>query len=574
MIAHWVDARRLRRTSARITAESRLRLQTLIFAGCFLVSFVFQAIATDPAISLYDEGIILFGARRVMDGDLIHRDFYSNYGPGQFYTIAALFKLFSPSILVERLWDDFVRSVSVGVIFLIVARSTRSVLAALGTAAVCMVWFEAFGYYGYPVFPALAAVLTGLLCLLSELGTGRSVWSLLAAGVCMGVAFLFRYDIGLFTAAVMAVLLGLHAAVQPFSARRLVREIVRCVGLFVAGFALVAVPLICTFIVQGAIGDLVFDVVTNPSRYYYDTRSLPFPGPRQVADDPLSGVVYIPLVLVAAVSGTLGRVLSNRLPQSPVQSPVGVTGIWPQIALTALTLLYFAKGFVRVSPVQMSMAIITALVLTCIAAARLEAQRAAVRVGLLAALGLTVGITLGLFLPEVAEAGREFRAITADDARATNDLPSPSIQTSCGTVAGVKRLACFVIGKDHLRALEFLKAHTRPGEYLYVGSGRHDKILMNDVALYFLANLRSATKWHQFDPGLQTSAGIQGEMIDELKRNRPSYVVLESHWDSVQEPNASAQSSGVVLLDDYIRQNFHMVATFGTISVLDHDESP
>ncbi|AYJ86700.1 hypothetical protein D3Y57_12950 [Sphingomonas paeninsulae] len=554
------------------SAGQRLCVQIILFSGCFLASLTYQEISMSAAIGLYDEGNILFGARRVMDGDLIHRDFYSNYGPGQFYTLAALFKLFSPSVLVERLWDGFTRSLSVAIIFLIVARSTRSIRSGLWTAAACMVWFEFFGFYGYPVFPALAAVLTGLLCLLPVLNARRPVWSLLAAGACIGVGFLFRYDIGIFTAAVMAALLGLHAAIQPASARQRVRNIVRCVGLFSAGFASVAVPLIVAFILHGAMGDLVLDIVTYPSKYYYTTRSLPFPGLRQVAHDPFAGVVYLPLLLATTASATLAFGHRNR--QNHDEGSAAGAGLGVQIVLIALTLLYFAKGFVRVGAIQMSMAIITALVLTGVASARLEAQRGILRAGSLAALVLTICITLSLFASNVVEASHRFRTIVVDAARSIPGLPSQSLRISCSSLTGVQRFGCFSIDQDHLRTLEFLQAHTVPGEYLYVGLGRHDKILINDIALYFLADLRSATKWHQFDPGLQNSVEIQREMIDELKRNHPNYVVLESQWDNISEPNASAQSSGVVLLDDYIRHNFHLLATFGAISVLYRDRRP
>lgn len=552
------------------SAGLRRHVQILIFIGCFLVSFAYQAISMEAVIGLYDEGTILFGARRVMDGDLIHRDFYSNYGPGQFYTLAVLFKLFSPSVLVERLWDSFIRSFSVAVIYLIVARSTRSKLAGLATAAACMIWLESFGFYGYPVFPALAAALSGLLCLLSAFNARRSAWPLLAAGACVGVAFLFRYDVGIFTAVVMTALLGLHAAIQPASAGRRLRNIARCVGLFAAGFASVAVPLIATFIIHGAIGDLVFDIVTFPSEYYYSTRSLPFPGLAALANNPAAGIVYLPLVLVVAASATLA--LGHRNRQNHDEGSAADMGLWVQIALIALTLLYFAKGYVRVSPIHMSMAIVTSLVLTGIATARLEAQRGPWRAGLLVILVLTAAITLGLFARNAAEAGDKFRAIAVDIVRPTHGSPSQSVRMSCRALTGVQRLACFSIDQDHLRTLEFLQAHTRPGEYVYVGLGRHDKVFINDVALYFLADLRSATKWHQFDPGLQTSVGIQRQMIDELKRNHPSYVVLESQWDDVLDPNASARSSGVVLLDNYIRHNFHLVATFGAISVLNQGQ--
>jgi hypothetical protein len=176
-----------------------------------------------------------------------------------------------------------------------------------------------------------------------------------------------------------------------------------------------------------------------------------------------------------------------------------------------------------------------------------------------------------LFASNAVEASHRFRAIVVNAARSNPRLSAKSVQLSCQDLTGFQRLGCFSIDQDHLRTLEFLQSHTAAGDYIYIGLGRHDKIFINDIALYFLSDLRSATKWHQFDPGLQNSVNIQREMIDELNRNHPRYVVLESQWDDTSEPNGSAQSSGVMLLDEYIRRNFHLLATFGGISVLNRD---
>jgi len=81
-------------------------------------------------------------------------------------------------------------------------------------------------------------------------------------------------------------------------------------------------------------------------------------------------------------------------------------------------------------------------------------------------------------------------------------------------------------------------------------------------------NRKSATKWHHFDPGLQTSAPIQQEMVGELQRAKPKLIVIVSDWAEAQEPNDSALSSGVTVLDDYLRQAFEPVATFGPNTVL------
>ena len=44
-------------------------------------------------------------------------------------------------------------------------------------------------------------------------------------------------------------------------------------------------------------------------------------------------------------------------------------------------------------------------------------------------------------------------------------------------------------------------------------------------------------------------------------------IVLNGEWNAVSEPNASARSSGVTLLDDYIRANFSEVARVGDASL-------
>jgi hypothetical protein len=57
-------------------------------------------------------------------------------------------------------------------------------------------------------------------------------------------------------------------------------------------------------------------------------------------------------------------------------------------------------------------------------------------------------------------------------------------------------------------------------------------------------------------------------MVSELEGRKPRFVVLESDWDNVQEPNGSALSSGVTILDDYIRLHYETVRQYDTISVL------
>src|SRR6266853_699156 len=49
-----------------------------------------------------DEGILLQGGQRILDGQIPYRDFFSFYTPGSFYLTALLFRIFGDSMGVAR----------------------------------------------------------------------------------------------------------------------------------------------------------------------------------------------------------------------------------------------------------------------------------------------------------------------------------------------------------------------------------------------------------------------------------------------------------------------------------------
>lgn len=509
----------------------------------FAASFTVLLLCMDRRVGPYDEGIILFGAARVADGDVLHRDFYANYGPGQFYSLALLFKLFSPSVLAERLWDTVERSAAVVLVFLVVVR-TASPFAAWSAALACIAWMASFGYYGYPVFPALAAALASLLCLLPALEGSASAPRLMAAGACAGLAALFRYDVGFFVFAAEAVVLC-ASVLSRAGTGRVLHPLARVLLPFGAGLGLVALPLAAAYATSGVMGEFWFDVVSFPSRAYASTRALPFPGRWALSIDPAAASVYLPLLACAAALPTV-----LTLARTP-RDPAAARRLWTLAALIALTLAFFAKGFVRVSVIHMAMAIVSSLALLAVLASQVRGGPFG-RLCIAAALAGAAACTVA----EVASASAGRRGAWLASA------------ADCDPPAGIERLGCFTIDRDRADAIHYIRQRTDPGEFIFSGLGRHDKAYANDILFYFLAGRRSATKWHHVDPGLQTTSPIQREIVAELTRKRPRFIVLDSEWDEVEEPNASARSSGVTILDDYIRSRFTPVAIFGTMTVL------
>jgi hypothetical protein len=511
----------------------------VIFVLCCLASYLLMW----RQVRLYDEGIILTGAMRVQAGDLLHRDFYANYGPAQFYIVAALFQLFAADVMVERAWDIAVRGGIAALIYVLIASRARGVVA-FAAAAVATVWLASVGNHGYPVYPALFFSLLAAHLLERSL-TRNSLPLAACAGACVAVVTLFRYDVGFF--ALAALVAGSLFAQVPGTAGfavRLTRQALLMTG--VAGA--IVLTLLANYAASGALAGFYHDVVEFPARAYVRTRSLPLPPLEAVWKQRrlLPVVMYLPLF--ACVAGLL--VLIRK---SPGKMPLASAGSEDRssrllvVLLIPLTAMFFLKGVVRLSTDQLQLSLLASIPLLALGW-HLSAGRKAARA--------TVNL---IWLVTAASAGAfGYLAATRD-----NLMVESPFRIGLGVLHGEPS-----VEPERGAALRYVRSNSSSGDLLFVGLARHDKTILNDVSAYFLSGRMPATKWHQFDPGLQNSARIQTEIVRELQARQPRLVWLESSFDWIVEPNESAVSSGVTLLDDYLRSAYMPAATFGAIQIL------
>jgi hypothetical protein len=113
----------------------------------------------------------------------------------------------------------------------------------------------------------------------------------------------------------------------------------------------------------------------------------------------------------------------------------------------------------------------------------------------------------------------------------------------------------------------FVEKAVAPHEKIFVGNGRHDRIFINNVMFYFLARRDCGTRYHELHPGIATTLEAQQEIIEELERSEVQWIVLWKASEGIHEPNDSARSSGVALLDDFLRKSFGPVQTCGDYTV-------
>ena len=533
----------------------------------FFVSAAVQVAALQRGLqNVYDEGLIVFAAQRVLDGDIPYRDFWSMYTLGQFYAVAALFWLFSPTILIEQLFSVVTRAAITTIVFLW-ARELRAGVYAYAAWLIVLLMFAGLGFHGFPLHQALLFSLISTYLLLPAYDAPRPAWRLAASGFCAGLATLFRHDIGFYLLVAETLALGwtvFGAGAQPRE-----RRMARLAGMLLplgAGVLVVVAPVAIFLLATVPLHDIWFNLFYVPAVIYPAVRGFPFPElpsllalwsgtmPIRVLSE--AAGVYLPLV--AAPAALIYLAATRGAERSDARVRFGL------LLLALFALIACTKGMVRVSTVHFVQSTVPAVVIACALFARVggSALRRAAAAAATAVLSFSI----------VAVAARDTFILVSQNLDLVRTLRNETglrlgLPRICAPPPGMPRARCYVPNGEDAQVIALIQSRTQPGEPIYVGVRRHDRVFINNIMMYFLAERPSATKWHEVHPGIHTSAAVQLEMIEEFKARNVRLLVLSRGWEEVRENNGSSVSSGVTLLDDYIRANFIETDSIGTTAI-------
>ncbi|PXW76298.1 hypothetical protein C7451_10569 [Blastomonas natatoria] len=499
-------------------------------------------------INPYDEGIVLTGALRTLAGDIPHRDYYSTYGPGQNYLVAGLFALFGKQLIVARLFSLLLMALTAGAAFVVTLGRMRWYFSLLVLALV-LAFLVGWQAHLYPIYPVILLALVGAIALLRN-PVAPSRTALILAGACAGGAALFRYDGGFFILVAHCLALAIISW-RCASGAWFRRWFVDCI-VYALASAAIFLPFAVSYLAVAPLDAFLHDIIRFPTTYYAEMRGLPFPGPGELKSQPQEIAVYFPILILLLAAW----ILPIRRSQN---EGIAADRSWFPLAvmMAVLQVVLFYKGVVRVSGLHMMMSIVPATVLAGLVADQMMTRR-----GWRAALAITVLIGLAPGLGAIRELALDLRqpqrsllgwAVTAK--------PQPR---SC---AAIDERSMFRLGGDYRAVASFVRRHTPPDARILVGLGRHDKIFVNPQVLYFASDRLPGTRWHHFDPGLQTRGDVQRQMIGELQHNGVQWIVRDGSFDNVSEPNGSAVGSGVHLLDQYIVSRYRPLSYYGRLEI-------
>jgi len=231
-----------------------------VCAGCYLLPFMRYVISGS------NEGTLVEGAARIVQGQVFARDFFEVMGPGTFYWLAAFFRLFGVTFAAERICV-FLTSLGTGLLIYFLSRRICSAYRTLPCFVLAgtyfgMQWPGASHHLDSNFFALLSVA-----CIVKWHDCGRRSL-LFAAGALAGFTTCILQPKGMLL--LFSLLLWLCMRRGGRTAR------ISSMGLTAFGFFVVAGFALLYFWSQAALGSLYYANIVWPSRNYSAANSVPY----------------------------------------------------------------------------------------------------------------------------------------------------------------------------------------------------------------------------------------------------------------------------------------------------------
>jgi hypothetical protein len=292
---------------------------TDFLCGALLLSFTLAV--ADPrwraGFDWGDEGFLAYGAVRVMQGEVPHRDFVSLQPPLSFYTVAGVFKLFGTSLASLRLLGLSIFLLLPLLIYGIGRNFTGSIVSCAAAAPACMFGIASYNFVPLAVWQGIAASLAAVLFFLPAVFSKRQ-WLAFPAGLLTAASLFLRHDQAVYTMlSIFALAIALGIARSDSISRA---DLKRVLLFWLVGIAIVLIPAILVWWRLGALPEMFRQLILFPFTTYRRTSARPFPNLfvwRSGWESTLVLLFYLPpfvqaIAAVCLVRSLIGRQLRRR----------------------------------------------------------------------------------------------------------------------------------------------------------------------------------------------------------------------------------------------------------------------
>jgi hypothetical protein len=468
-----------------------------------------------------DEGLLAYGAVRVMDGDIPHRDFVSLQPPLSFYTTAGIFKLCGTSLASLRILGLSIFLVLPLLIYGVGRSFTGPILSFATAAPACILGLPYVNFVPLAVWQGITASLAAVLVFIPA-ALSRRQWLAFPAGLLTAVSLFLRHDQAVYTiisilALVIALSLVRHDSISRPNLKR--------ASLFwLAGIALLFIPAILVWWKIGALPEMSRQLILFPLTTYRKTSSLPFPkfmAHKSVLETAVMLLFYLPPFVQTLASLHLARSLVCRRFRVR-EAALVFLGIW--------SALFYLQVMIRSDQTHLLMTLppfflLTAFCWSIVRDAIAHYRKIDIILSTVFAILVVsfLWIVSSIALPDVTRANE----------RLTLDRGGVRVDGARAVVDFVQSFQAAVPPTRSLLALPY------------------------QPMFYFLCERRNPTRWNYLWPGDQTARDHE-RLIAEAERDPPAVVLLS------QQRELAAFAPAII---GYVQAHYVHTDDVGDISI-------
>jgi hypothetical protein len=541
---------------------------------CFLLLTIVTAILFSQLFNKenslsYSIGYNLYGAERVLDGEIPYRDFHTLYPPATLYLNAALFKFFGINLFNALFGVLIFKALTTLTIYLCARRLMPSAWA-LSAASFSLFWLRPNG--PFKAVPMHYGALLLAMALFFLLSNSRNQLNLFAAGLALGVLALFKHNIGAYALAGSLVVVLLDEDESKFSLKQMLGNYKRALPV-ISGCAIAVLPVLIYMQSKGALGQMIQTLLFGPGEFLLN----------RLAAVPLPIIPVLVLLWIMLCALAANHFKANR--------PVAL-GIFAMAILSiSLFLLFVKQDYVDALIFYLPVMIIAAGLYACLFGKRfgLENQRATLAVTVCAAAAFMEAFPR--FAREQAIASMPFIALLLLYLlyRFRSRIESlPGGARRFKMALAVLPLMIFLIGArlffqtyfdNHLRFKSATELNNERGRGVYFPGEKADEIdhavayIRERVPVngYFFAQSYAGSSY-LFLADRNNPSGAQfwgGVGVKDAERAATLEALKRQQVDLIVTSNKDLAAEKYQPMGDFINQNFTLSKEFGETLILE-----
>jgi len=532
-----------------------LENKKIIFTIACTIALLYLFAGFNYELNIYDEAVGIYGAQRILNGDIPYLDFWTIYSPGYFYILSSVLYVLGNSILVERIFSILVMFINLILIYSLSEKLTNKKIALI-PLILSLVWFGYSPYYGKAVPLALLFGLLSLL-LIINLNKDNFLKKLISVGILTAITFMIRHDFGFyfFISILIFLLIRIITFTESDRIKIKLKIIFKYYTIYLIGVLILILPVGYYFIKNVGFDRLYNLLIYVPSEIFPKYRSLPFPLPLTIPSyygdvSFLRGIqirietmiFYFPfLMYLFSLTQIFFQNKRNNFNFSNFHNFV-------TIFLIIIGILLLNQFSVRSDKEHLIPSLLISFILFGLYFYEFRTNRK------MKFLFIIISLIL-MIVPVTDKINMTKKAMLSVN---THFFNIPKVKGICDEKS-------WAVGFE--QTVHYVNRNVPEYDKILVSNYFHDKVLMNDFMIYYLSERNAGTRYHEFHPGITTRADVQKEIIYELKKNDVQYIIQCPNIEFT-EPNMSSISSKVFILDNYINSNYIQVKQFGGYRIL------